>query len=91
MLDTWFSAGLWPFSVMGWSEKTADMQNFFPGHLMETGHDILFFWVARMVFMSQELCNGQLPFKEVFLAFLFEYYFSRYFYMLWYEMLMVEK
>nr|CAD2202037.1 unnamed protein product [Meloidogyne enterolobii] len=67
VLDTWFSAGLWPFSVMGWPEKTADMQNFFPGHLLETGHDILFFWVARMVFMSQELCNGQLPFKEIFL------------------------
>uniref|UniRef100_A0A1I8BHA2 Valine--tRNA ligase, mitochondrial n=1 Tax=Meloidogyne hapla TaxID=6305 RepID=A0A1I8BHA2_MELHA len=67
VLDTWFSAGLWPFSVMGWPEKTTDLQNFFPGHLMETGHDILFFWVARMVFMSQELCNGQLPFKEIFL------------------------
>jgi valyl-tRNA synthetase len=67
VLDTWFSAGLWPFSVMGWPEKVADMRNFFPGHLLETGHDILFFWVARMVFLSQELCNGQLPFKEVFI------------------------
>uniref|UniRef100_A0A183C0N6 valine--tRNA ligase n=1 Tax=Globodera pallida TaxID=36090 RepID=A0A183C0N6_GLOPA len=67
VLDTWFSAGMWPFSVMGWPEKTGDMHNFFPGNLLETGHDILFFWVARMVFMSQELCDGQLPFREVFL------------------------
>ncbi|KAL3093706.1 hypothetical protein niasHS_006268 [Heterodera schachtii] len=67
VLDTWFSAGMWPFSVMGWPEQTADMRHFFPGSLLETGHDILFFWVARMVFMSQELCDGQLPFKEVFL------------------------
>jgi valyl-tRNA synthetase len=56
---------MWPFVVMGWPEQTADMRHFFPGQLLETGHDILFFWVARMVFMSQELCNGQLPFNEV--------------------------
>uniref|UniRef100_A0A915E2S2 valine--tRNA ligase n=1 Tax=Ditylenchus dipsaci TaxID=166011 RepID=A0A915E2S2_9BILA len=66
VLDTWFSAGLWPFALMGWPEQTKDFERFFPGHLMETGHDILFFWVARMVFLSQELC-GQLPFNEVFL------------------------
>lgn len=66
VLDTWFSSGMWPFSIFGWPEKTADLKNFFPGALLETGHDILFFWVARMVFMSQEL-TGQLPFKEVFL------------------------
>lgn len=66
MLDTWFSSALWPFSLFGWPYDTKDMENFFPGHLMETGHDILFFWVAKMVFLSQELC-GQLPFKEVFL------------------------
>jgi valyl-tRNA synthetase len=73
---------MFPFSVMGWPEETADMRHFFPGALLETGHDILFFWVARMVifkifleelkflffqvFMAQELC-GELPFKEVFL------------------------
>uniref|UniRef100_A0A0N4Z0P1 Valine--tRNA ligase, mitochondrial n=1 Tax=Parastrongyloides trichosuri TaxID=131310 RepID=A0A0N4Z0P1_PARTI len=66
VLDTWFSSGLWPFSVMGWPENTSDMKKFFPGALLETGHDILFFWVARMVFLSQEL-TGQLPFKEVYL------------------------
>ena len=65
MLDTWFSAGMWPFSLMGWPEKTNDMKHFFPGSLLETGHDIIFFWVMRMVFMAQFLC-GELPFKEVF-------------------------
>uniref|UniRef100_A0A915DTM5 valine--tRNA ligase n=1 Tax=Ditylenchus dipsaci TaxID=166011 RepID=A0A915DTM5_9BILA len=50
VLDTWFSSGLWPFALMGWPEKTKDFEQFFPGHLLETGHDILFFWVARMVF-----------------------------------------
>uniref|UniRef100_F1KZF2 valine--tRNA ligase n=1 Tax=Ascaris suum TaxID=6253 RepID=F1KZF2_ASCSU len=66
VLDTWFSSGMWPFTVFGWPEKTSDLKNFFPGSVLETGHDILFFWVARMVFMSQEL-TGQLPFKEVYL------------------------
>jgi valyl-tRNA synthetase len=66
VLDTWFSSGLFPMSVMGWPDDTVDMQLFFPGTLLETGHDILFFWVARMVMMSLELTN-KLPFKEVFL------------------------
>ncbi|KAH7719353.1 Valyl-tRNA synthetase [Aphelenchoides avenae] len=66
VLDTWFSSGMWPFELFGWPEETQDMRHFFPGHLLETGHDILFFWVARMVFMAQEL-TGQLPFKEVYL------------------------
>uniref|UniRef100_A0A1I7YCJ4 Valine--tRNA ligase n=1 Tax=Steinernema glaseri TaxID=37863 RepID=A0A1I7YCJ4_9BILA len=66
VLDTWFSSALWPFSLFGWPEKTSDMEHFFPGALLETGHDIIFFWVARMVFMSQEL-TGKLPFKEVFM------------------------
>lgn len=65
MLDTWFSSGMWPFELFGWPEKTDDLDCFFPTTLLETGHDILFFWVARMVFMSQEL-TGKLPFKEVF-------------------------
>uniref|UniRef100_A0A7E4W284 valine--tRNA ligase n=1 Tax=Panagrellus redivivus TaxID=6233 RepID=A0A7E4W284_PANRE len=51
---------------MGWPYETNDLQQFFPGHLLETGHDILFFWVARMVFMSQEL-TGKLPLKDVYL------------------------
>jgi len=66
VLDTWFSSGMWPFSLMGWPEQTKDMEHFFPGSLLETGHDIIFFWVARMVFMSEQLC-GKLPFYEVFL------------------------
>ncbi|KAF0852931.1 Valine--tRNA ligase 1 [Andalucia godoyi] len=66
VLDTWFSSGLFPFSVCGWPNNTNDMARYFPGNLLETGHDILFFWVARMVMMSLELTD-QLPFTEVFL------------------------
>lgn len=69
VLDTWFSSGLFPFSVMGWpnvDESNTDFQRFFPGDLLETGSDILFFWVARMVFMSQELTD-KLPFHTVYL------------------------
>ena len=66
VLDTWFSSGLWTFSIMGWPENTKDMEQFFPGQLLETGHDMLFFWVAKMVFLSQELL-GKLPFKDVYL------------------------
>lgn len=66
VLDTWFSSGLFPFSVFGWPDNTNDMKLFYPGSLLETGNDILFFWVARMVFFGQTLL-GKLPFKEVFL------------------------
>ena len=67
VLDTWFSSGLFPFSTMGWpNEEALDFQAFFPGSLLETGHDILFFWVARMVMMSQTLTD-KLPFKDVYL------------------------
>ncbi|CAI7748199.1 unnamed protein product [Closterium sp. NIES-53] len=66
VLDTWFSSGLFPFSVFGWPEETADFKTFYPTALLETGHDILFFWVARMVFMGLRL-TGQLPFKQVYL------------------------
>lgn len=66
VLDTWFSSGLFPFSVFGWPDNTADMQAFYPNTLLETGNDILFFWVARMVFFGQKLL-GKLPFKEVYL------------------------
>jgi len=58
VLDTWFSSGLFPFSTMGWPNKQSlDMKAFFPGELLETGYDILFFWVARMVMMSLELTD----------------------------------
>ncbi|XP_070163843.1 valine--tRNA ligase isoform X2 [Polyergus mexicanus] len=66
VLDTWFSSALFPFSIFGWPDETPELKTFYPGTLLETGHDILFFWVARMVFMGQKLL-GQLPFKEVYL------------------------
>jgi len=66
VLDTWFSSGLFPFSVLGWPDKTDELDVFYPGTLLETGHDIIFFWVARMVFFGQKLM-GKLPFKTVFL------------------------
>ena len=67
VLDTWFSSGLFPFYSLGWPNvDDENLKAFFPGQLLETGHDILFFWVARMVMMS--LClTDQLPFKEVYL------------------------
>lgn len=66
VLDTWFSSGLFPFSVMGWPDKTDDLKAFYPTSLLETGLDILFFWVARMVMMGLELTDT-LPFHTVFL------------------------
>uniref|UniRef100_A0A4W5M5S0 valine--tRNA ligase n=1 Tax=Hucho hucho TaxID=62062 RepID=A0A4W5M5S0_9TELE len=66
VLDTWFSSGIFPFSIFGWPNETQDLSVFYPGTLLETGHDILFFWVARMVMMGLKL-TGKLPFKEVYL------------------------
>nr|XP_012153184.1 PREDICTED: valine--tRNA ligase-like [Megachile rotundata] len=66
VLDTWFSSAILPFSVLGWPKETEDFKKYFPLTLMETGYDILFFWVARMVMLSLELTN-QLPFPEVLL------------------------
>ena len=66
VLDTWFSSGLFPFSVFGWPDETPDLRDFYPTPLLETGHDILFFWVARMVMMGMKL-TGKVPFKQVFL------------------------
>ncbi|KAG0223637.1 AP-1 adaptor complex sigma subunit Aps1 [Actinomortierella wolfii] len=65
VLDTWFSSGLWPFSILGWPEKTADFEKFYPTTLLETGWDILFFWVARMVMLGIKM-TGKIPFSEVF-------------------------
>ncbi|MFN3188442.1 MAG: valine--tRNA ligase [Candidatus Paceibacteria bacterium] len=65
-LDTWFSSGLWTLSTLGWPEDTADRRNFHPTAVLETGYDILFFWVARMVLMSGYL-TGEVPFKTVYL------------------------
>jgi valyl-tRNA synthetase len=66
VLDTWFSSSLWPFSTLGWPEQTPDLARFYPTDVMETGHDILFFWVARMV-MSAALFTNDIPFHTVYL------------------------
>ena len=66
VLDTWFSSGLWPFSTLGWPNQTEDLGLFYPGAVLETGSDILFFWVARMVWFGKHLM-GQTPFADVFL------------------------
>ena len=65
VLDTWFSSSLWPFSTLGWPSKTHDLEKLFPTSVLETGWDILFFWVARMIMMSLKL-TGKVPFKEVY-------------------------
>ncbi|MES2059415.1 MAG: valine--tRNA ligase [Patescibacteria group bacterium] len=65
-LDTWFSSGLWTFSTLGWPEQTKDLETYHPTALLETGYDILFFWVARMILMSKYLI-GEIPFKTVYL------------------------
>ncbi len=66
VLDTWFSSGLWPHSTLGWPDDTADLDYFYPGSVLETGHDILFFWVARMIFFGIENV-GDIPFHTVYL------------------------
>ena len=66
MLDTWFSSALWPFTTLGWPEDTEDLHYFYPTTLMETGYDILFFWVARMIMMGLEN-TGKIPFSTVYL------------------------
>ena len=66
VLDTWFSSGLWPFSTLGWPDETPDYKYFYPTTYMETGYDILFFWVARMIMMGLEF-TGQVPFRVVYL------------------------
>ena len=65
VLDTWFSSGLWPISTLGWPHKTRDLELFNPNSMLETGWDILFFWVSRMILLSVKL-TGKVPFKEVF-------------------------
>ncbi len=66
VLDTWFSSGLWPFSSLGWPEKTPDYEYFYPTSVLETGYDILFFWVARMIMDGVEF-TGKAPFHTVYL------------------------
>ncbi len=66
VLDTWFSSALWPFSTMGWPDKTADLARYYPTSVLVTGYDIIFFWVARMVFSAMEH-TGKEPFSTVFI------------------------
>jgi len=66
VLDTWFSSGLWPFSTLGWPAETPDLKYFYPTSTMETGYDILFFWVARMIMSGLEF-TGEVPFNTVYL------------------------
>ncbi|MDX2160559.1 MAG: valine--tRNA ligase [bacterium] len=66
VLDTWFSSGLWPFSTLGWPEQTPDLRRFYPTTVMETGYDILFFWVARMIMLGLWFTD-QPPFTTVYL------------------------
>ena len=65
-LDTWFSSALWPFSTLGWPDKTPELEYFYPTNTLVTGYDIIFFWVARMIFSAIEQ-TGQAPFKTVFM------------------------
>jgi len=66
VLDTWFSSALWPFSTLGWPDKTPDYKYFYPTTMMETGYDILFFWVARMIMFGLEF-TGNIPFSQIYL------------------------
>jgi valyl-tRNA synthetase len=66
VLDTWFSSGLWPFSTLGWPEKTEDLRAFYPTSLLITGFDILFFWVARMIMLGIEFME-EVPFRKVYI------------------------
>jgi len=67
VLDTWFSSGLWPFSTLGWPEKTDDLKAFYPGSVLITGHDIIFFWVARMMMFGLKFMD-EVPFKAVYIT-----------------------
>jgi len=66
VLDTWFSSGLWPFSTLGWPEQTEDLDRYYPTTVMETGYDIIFFWVARMIMLGMKF-TGKIPFKTIYL------------------------
>ncbi|MGD1833240.1 MAG: valine--tRNA ligase [Sphaerochaetaceae bacterium] len=67
VLDTWFSSWLWPFSTLGWPEKSVDMERFFPTNTLVTGYDIIFFWVSRMIMASLEFV-GSVPFKDIYIT-----------------------
>ena len=67
VLDTWFSSWLWPFSTLGWPEKTVDLEKFFPTTALVTGYDIIFFWVARMIMASEEFMDAA-PFRDIYIT-----------------------
>ncbi|MFK7890309.1 MAG: valine--tRNA ligase [Granulosicoccus sp.] len=67
VLDTWFSSALWPFSTLGWPEKTDALEKFYPGSVLVTGFDIIFFWVARMVMFGTRFMDGDVPFRDVYM------------------------
>lgn len=67
VLDTWFSSALWPFSTLGWPERTAELEQFYPTSVLVTGFDIIFFWVARMIMMGLKF-TGKIPFKDIFIT-----------------------
>ena len=67
IFDTWFSSGLWPFSTLGWPDRTPDLERFYPGTVMETAYEIIFFWVARMMMLGEWLV-GEPPFGTVYLS-----------------------
>ena len=66
MLDTWFSSGLWPFSTLGWPEQTPELKRYYPGDVLVTGFDIIFFWVARMMMQGLHFM-GDVPFRTVYI------------------------
>ena len=67
VLDTWFSSGLWPFSTLGWPDNTTELKRYYPGDVLVTGFDIIFFWVARMMMMGMHFMDGEVPFREVYI------------------------
>jgi valyl-tRNA synthetase len=67
VLDTWFSSWLWPFSTLGWPQKTQDLKDFYPTTALITGYDIIFFWVARMIMAGLE-CTGEVPFRDIYIT-----------------------
>ena len=67
VLDTWFSSGLWPFSTLGWPQDTKELNRYYPGDVLVTGFDIIFFWVARMMMMSMHFMDGEVPFRDVYI------------------------
>ena len=66
VLDTWFSSALWPFSTLGWPERTRELKRYYPTDVLVTGFDIIFFWVARMMMMGHEFM-GEVPFRTVYI------------------------